>query len=69
MNDVREVCYGNKSVNAKKLLEDISDALNNKPANPKKNADPMKNVVDAELKDEFDDLDKNLNINAILNGN
>jgi hypothetical protein len=63
VNDVREVCYGNKSVNAKKLLKDISDVLNKKPAVPKKND------VDAKLEGELDDLDKNFNINDFLNGN
>jgi len=81
VNDVREVCYGNKDVDAKKLLRDISDVLNKKPADPKKsahagksadagkNAEPLKNVDDAKLKNQIDDLGENLNINAILNGN
>lgn len=69
VNDVRQVCCGNKAVDAKKLLDDISDVLIKKPVNPKKKADPMKNVVDAKLRDQIDDLGENLNINAILNGN
>jgi hypothetical protein len=81
VNDVREVCYGNKDVDAKKLLRDISDVLFKKPADPKKsahagksadagkNAEPLKNVDDAKLKNQIDDLGENLNINAILNGN
>ncbi len=69
VNDVREVCYGNKVIDAKKLLDDISDVLFKKPADPKKNADPLKNVDDAKLKNQIDDLGENLNINAILNGN
>ena len=75
VNDVRQVCYGNKAVDAKKLLDDISDVLFKKPADPKKsahagrNADPLKNVDDAKLKNQIDDLGENLNINAILNGN
>ena len=64
-----------KAVDAKKLLDDISDVLFKKPADPKKsahagrNADPLKNVDDAKLKNQIDDLGENLNINAILNGN
>ena len=75
VNDVRQVCCGNKAVDAKKLLDDISDVLFKKPADPKKsahagkNADPLKNVDDAKLKNQIDDLGENLNINAILNGN
>ena len=68
-------------IDAKKLLDDISDVLFKKPADPKKsahagksadagkNADPLKNVDDAKLKNQIDDLGENLNINAILNGN
>ena len=75
VNDVREVCYGNKEIDPKKLPDDISDVLFKKPADPKKsahagrNADPLKNVDDAKLKNQIDDLGENLNINAILNGN
>ena len=81
VNDVRQVCCGNKVIDAKKLLDDISDVLFKKPADPKKsahagksadagkNADPLKNVDDAKLKNQIDDLGENLNINAILNGN
>ena len=59
VNDVRQVCCGNKVIDAKKLLDDISDVLFKKPADPKKsahagksadagkNADPLKNVDDA----------------------
>ena len=33
-NDVRQVCCGNKAVDAKKLLDDISDVLFKKPPTP-----------------------------------
>jgi hypothetical protein len=75
VNDVRQVCYGNKVIDAKKLLDDISDVLFKKPADPKKsahagrNADPLKNVDDTKLTDKIDDIDKNFNINDFLNGN
>lgn len=69
VNDVRQVCSGNKVIDAKKLLDDISDVLFKKPADPKKTAHALKNVDDAKLKGQIDDLGENLNIDAILNGN
>ena len=63
VNDVRQVCYGNTAVDSAQLLQDIADALNTKPVNP------MKNIADAKLEVQIDDLSANLNINAILNGN
>ena len=60
INQVREVFYGNKDIDADHLLKSISDVLNKKRINPRDKID--ENI----LNNIQDDLDENLNINAWL---
>ena len=60
INDVREVFYGNKGVDADKLLKSISDVLG------RKRVDPGDKIEKNLLNNIQDNLDENLNINAWL---
>ena len=60
INQVREVFYGNKDVDADYLLKSISGVLNKKAVDPR-------DKIDENIQNNIrDDLDENLNTNAWL---
>ena len=63
VSNVREVFYGNPEIEPAAVLKEISDVLNEKPA------DPFKKVEENIMNHAEVDLDENFNINNFLNGN